>query len=142
MSVVFRLYDAGGLKFVHAQWVNSRGSRLDYCPSNSLNRVSGDAMNATYSVSCTLPVSGIANGLYPVAISAQDMVGNSFYRDIGTFNVTGGIDDEIAPALEHSLISPKLVSPGGTVSVVFRLYDAGAGRCHEEASGSDELHTP
>jgi hypothetical protein len=96
--ISFQLADVGGLSFVALFWQNSFRGQVNSCPNGGgLSRSSGDAFNATYESSCTLPSFGIPSGLYSIHIRADDTAGNTISTVMGSFNVTGGVDDFAAP---------------------------------------------
>ena len=112
----FQLADVGGLSFVALFWQNSFRGQVNSCPNGGgLSRSSGDAFNATYQSSCTLPSFGIPSGLYSIHIRADDTAGNSISTVLGSFNVTGGVDDFAAPDSKPS-------SPAGGHDVVLVLF--------------------
>ncbi len=94
------------------------------CGQNqSMSQSTGVPAAGLWEQTCTIPALA-ASGLYEVAVQPRDVLDNAAAPVvIGSFTVTGGVDDDDAPAIQSSSLSTGTVAPGGSFSISAAITD-------------------
>jgi len=86
-------------------------------------QVSGDMNDGLFTISCPVPANAV-NGEYSFSLDALDIYGNHpLESTTGSFMVTSGATDSVAPLLSNLTMSAKTFSAGDTITFEWEASD-------------------